>query len=115
MAEASATRALHLFLRRAGDLQREAHVLAHRHVRIERVGLEHHRDVARARRQVVDDARRRSRSTPSLISSSPAIMRKRRRLAAAGRADQRDEFAIGDVEIDAVHDLDLAVALGRAF
>jgi len=34
----------------------ESHVLAHAHVRIQRVVLEHHRDVAVARIQVVDDA-----------------------------------------------------------
>ncbi len=32
--------------RRAGHAQAEAHVLAHGHVRIERVGLEHHGDAA---------------------------------------------------------------------
>src|SRR5580704_12829658 len=42
-------------LRALGDLEREGHVLAHAHMRIERVGLEHHRDVARARRKIVDD------------------------------------------------------------
>ena len=31
--------------------ERERHVVAHRHVRIERVVLEHHRDVALLRRQ----------------------------------------------------------------
>ena len=42
-------------LRTLGDLERKTQILAHGHVRIKRVGLEHHRDVARARRQVVDD------------------------------------------------------------
>ena len=49
---------------RAGHAQAEGHVLFHRHVRIERVGLEDHRDLALARRQArhvaaVDDDRRR--------------------------------------------------------
>ena len=49
----------------AGDLEREAHVVGDRHVRVERVVLEHHRDVAVLGRQVGDvavadaDARRR--------------------------------------------------------
>jgi hypothetical protein len=36
--------------------QREGHVVAHRHVRVERVVLEHHRDVALLGRHVVDHA-----------------------------------------------------------
>ena len=43
-------------LRRAAQLEREAHVGGDRHVRIERVVLEHHGDVALLRRQVVDHA-----------------------------------------------------------
>src|SRR5690606_21046366 len=43
-----------LFLADAGDLEREAHVVANRHVRVERVVLEHHRDVAVLRRNVGD-------------------------------------------------------------
>jgi len=35
-------------------------------------------------------------------------MRKQRRLAAARGADQHDEFAVGDVEAQALDDLDLA-------
>ena len=41
-------------LRRLGDPEREGDVLPHRHVRIERVGLEHHRDAALGRRHVGD-------------------------------------------------------------
>ena len=46
---------LDLVLGTLAQPQPERHVLEHRLVRIERVILEHHRDVARARRQVVDD------------------------------------------------------------
>ncbi len=41
-------------LRRADVLQAECHVLVHRHVRVERVGLEDHRQPALRRRHVVD-------------------------------------------------------------
>ena len=51
-----------LVLGRAGELEREAHVLADGHVRVERVGLEHHGDVALLGRQGVDHACRRWRS-----------------------------------------------------
>ena len=56
--------AAHLGGGQLAALERERHVLADRHVRIERVVLEHHGDVAVARRQVVDAAGRRSRSRP---------------------------------------------------
>ena len=41
----------------------------------------------------------------------PGEHAQQRRLAAARRADQHDELAVGDVEADAVDDLDLAEAL----
>jgi hypothetical protein len=44
-----------LFLGEFAQFQPERHVLEHRHVRIERVILKHHRDVAILRRPVVDD------------------------------------------------------------
>ena len=79
-------------------------------MRIERVALEHHRDVTLARLEVVDapaadqDVARRdrfqSRDHPQ-----------QRRLATAGRTDQHDEFPVGDVEVDALHDDDVAEAL----
>jgi hypothetical protein len=73
-AAASTRCAADLGLGHLGDLEREPDVLPHRHVRVERIVLEHHRDVAIARRQVVDD-RSPMRSSPSLISSRPAIIR----------------------------------------
>src|SRR5262249_8134380 len=45
-----------LGLRQLSAAQAERHVVVHRHVRVERVVLEHHRDVAVARRHVVHDA-----------------------------------------------------------
>jgi hypothetical protein len=86
----------------AGDLQREAHVLGDGHVRVERVVLEDHRDVAVLRRDVGDvavadeDARRRdlleAREHPQAG-----------RLAAAGGADEHEELAVGDLEVELVH------------
>ena len=49
-----ADRRLPLGLRNVSHLHAEGDVLLDRHVRIERVGLKHHRDVAAARMQLVD-------------------------------------------------------------
>ena len=56
MRAASLTRLVDLVLRHLLDLQAEGDVLVDDQVRVERVALEHHRDVAVARRDVVDDA-----------------------------------------------------------
>ncbi len=55
------------------------------------------------------------------ISRSPAVMlfepgdhAQQGRLAAAGRADEDDELAVGDVEVDSLDDLDFAVVLADA-
>ena len=61
--------------RQAGHLQAEGDVVAHAHMRIERVGLEHHRQAALGRRHVDHVAGRRSGSVPPVTSSSPAIRR----------------------------------------
>ena len=50
-------------------------VLAHRHVRVERVVLEHHRDVAVLRAPISLTTSPPIRSSPSVMSSSPAIIR----------------------------------------
>ncbi len=42
-----------LLLARVGELQGEGHVVVDRHMRVERIGLEHHGDAALGRRQLV--------------------------------------------------------------
>ncbi|MCY1239821.1 hypothetical protein D9M72_526360 [compost metagenome] len=103
---------LDVFGRAPGDLQRKAHVFGNRHMRIKRIGLEDHGDVAGARRQVVDLA------SADLDGSVADVLEagdhaQRRRLATAGRADKRDELAVLDLEVDAVNDLEGAVALDQ--
>ncbi len=92
--------------------QREAHVLAHVEMRVERVALEHHRDVAIARLELVHaaaadcDLARRDRFETRDHSQQ-------RRLAATGRADEHEELAVGDVEVDPLHHGDAVEALGK--
>jgi hypothetical protein len=66
---------VHLGPRRLPHAQAELEVLADRHVRVERVALEDHRDVALARRDAVD-GRPPIAISPSVASSSPAISRR---------------------------------------
>src|SRR5205807_6818790 len=88
-----------------GDLphpQTERDVLAHAHVRIERVALKDHGDVALARGELVHDAV----ADPDLAVRDLLETRdhpERRRLAAAGRSHQDDELALADLEVEAVH------------
>src|SRR6266849_3542984 len=84
--------------------EREAHVLAHRHVRIERVALEYHRDVAFLGVDVVDDpAVDRDRPAADLLE--PGEHPEKRRLAAARGTDEHHELAVRDVERNSVDDL----------
>ena len=83
----------------AADPQPVGHVLEHGHVRIERVVLEHHCHVALAGLEAADvaiadmDAAARER-----LQAGDAAQQ--RGLAAAGRADDDDELAVGDLEVD---------------
>ena len=83
------------------DTQRVGDVVAHRHVREQRVVLEHHRHVALARRPGRDvlaaDAQRALGRR-----LQPGDRTQQRRLAAAGRAEQGEELAVGDRQVDAV-------------
>jgi hypothetical protein len=92
----------HFLGRQFPALERERHVLLHCHVRVERVVLEHHRDVAVAWRQVVD----LPLADPDLALAHVLESRdhaQHRGLAAAGRADQHHELAIRDGEVEIRH------------
>ena len=90
---------LDFLLRQLVELEAEGEVLLDGHVRIERVALEHHRDVALLRRQVVDDAV----ADPDLAVSDLLEARNHAqggRLAAAGGADENHQLAILDGETE---------------
>ncbi|MCY1307851.1 hypothetical protein D9M70_578160 [compost metagenome] len=72
-------------------------------MRIERIGLEHHGDVAVLRRQLVD-AFSGDADLARGDAFKPGDHAQKRRLAAAGWADEHHEFAVADLEIDIVQD-----------
>ena len=97
-----------LRLRHVSLPQAECHVGVHVHVRVERVVLEDHRDVALLRGQVVDDAPAdRDGPVGDLLEARDHAQG--RRLAAAGRADEHEELAVVDVERQVEHGLDTVV------
>ena len=69
------TRCGDLLLRRFRHAQRVAEVLPHRHVRVERVVLEDHREVARRRARPFVTSRSPIRIRPPVIFSRPPIER----------------------------------------
>ena len=108
----SSTRRSDLRLRRAPDLEPVAEVVAHGHVRVERVRLEDHRDVAVARRELGDvPLADRDRPGGDLLEAGDHPQE--RRLAAAGRADENDELPVLDRERDVVDGEDASGKLLR--
>ncbi len=87
-----------LILRRLPQTQPEGDVVVDGEVRIERVVLEHHGDVAIARGHVVDDPVA-DRDRAGRDGLEPGEHTKGRRLAAARRPHEYDELAIGDGEV----------------
>src|SRR5262249_3399632 len=85
-------------------------VFAHRHGRIERVGLKDHRHIALSRRKVghvlVSDD---DRAPIDLMQARDGMQQ--RRLAAAGRPEQHDERAFFHLDGDVVQHTDGAVRL----
>ena len=85
----------------AGDLQGEAHVLGDRHVRVESVVLEHHRDVAVLRRNIRHVA---------LTDEDVAVVdlfeagehAQGGGLSTAGRTDENQELAVCDLQVELV-------------
>ncbi len=85
-----------------GQGQRERDVLAHGHMRVERVGLEHHRDVTVLRRLLVDPfATDAQLARGDVLEAGDHV--ERGRLSAAGGADQDDELAVGDRDREVLH------------
>src|SRR6476659_1555607 len=84
-----------LLLRDLLQPQPERDVLVDRQVRVERVALEDHRDVALARRHVVDDALADPQAALADLLQ-PRDHPQRGRLAAAGWADEHDELLVAD-------------------
>ena len=102
-----------LLARDLGDLEAVLDVVADRHVREQRVVLEDRVDVARVGRQAGDvGAAQLDRA--GVGDREAGDQPQRRRLARAGGAEQREELALGDVEVDAVDGGEVAVALGQA-
>ena len=98
----------------AAQLQREAHVVAHAHVRVQRVVLEHHRDVAVLGRPVVHDLVADAQLAVGDVLE-PGDHPQRGRLAAARRADEDDELAVLDLEAHVLDGLEaVGVALGES-
>jgi hypothetical protein len=87
-------------------LQAERHVVVDAHVRVQRVILEHHGDVAIHRRQIVDDfvADQDVARGDRLESRHHA---QGRGLAAAGRADQHHELLVADFQVHVVDGVNL--------
>ncbi len=102
---------VHLGLGRLADLQAELEVLPDRHVRVERVALEDHGDVAVLRGHVVHDAVADGDGAVGDLLE-PRDHPQGRRLAAARRPDEDHELVVLDLEVQALDDGDVAVALG---
>jgi hypothetical protein len=92
----------HLLVARLLQPEGERDVLVHAEVRVERVVLEHHRQVAVAGREVVDDL------VADLDLALGDVLQPHdhpqdRRLPAARRADEDHELAVVDLQVDVGH------------
>ena len=91
-----------LVLRHLAQLQRKGHIFVHRHMRVQRVVLEDHRDVAVLRlyvvHQFVVDIQL---AAGDLLQTGDHSQR--RRFTAAGGTDKNDKFLILDIQIESVY------------
>ena len=101
---------LDLVLREPADAQSVRHVVEHAHVRIQRVILEHHRDVAVLGLELVHHTIA-DRDVPGGDCLEPGHHAQERGLAAAGGTDDDDELPVRHVRGDAVDDLEVSIAL----
>ena len=93
---------LHLVLRDLPQLERELQVLLDRHMRIQRVVLEDHGDVAVLGIDVVHELAVDVELAPGDVLEAGDHAH-RGGLAAARRADDDDELAIGDLKVEVVN------------
>src|SRR5580704_176652 len=101
---------LDLLLGHSTRPQTERNVAEHGHVRIERVVLEHHGDIAVARAHVVDDLAA-DFDLPSVGVLKPGDGAQKGALATSGWPDQHREFPVRDVEIYPADGVNRSVAL----
>ena len=103
----------YVIARQATDAKAVRHVVEYAHVRIERVVLEHHGDVAfrwvEAGHVVPIDQHAAGGWT-----LQPGDQTQQGRLATARRADDDQHLAIGERQVDAVQHIDQAEALAQA-
>ena len=94
-------RPIHLLPARPAQAQAERHVLVHRHVRVQGVVLEDHRDVPLLGMHEVHNSAVDGDFAPAdLLEARDET--EQGRLAAAGGPDQHHEFTVRDLDIDAV-------------
>ena len=99
--------ALDLLLRSLAELQAERHVVEHRHVRVQSVVLEHHRDVAVLRSDVVDQlVADEEFAFGDLFQTGDHAQGGG--LAAAGRSDEDQEFLVLDLKAEVADGRDAA-------
>src|SRR3984957_8939889 len=98
----------------SGHLEREGDVAAYAHMRIERVGLEHHGEPALRGTDICHVLGVDEHLTGGYVLETGDEAQERR-LAAAGGANEHSELAIFDIEIDAVDDADCAKRLAHVF
>ena len=101
---------LDLFLGQMAVFKAESDVLAHGHMRENGVILENHADVALVRRNIVDDLAVESDGA-ALDGVKARNHAQQGRFAAAGRAEQREELALLDIQIQIGDDDVLAIFL----
>ena len=100
-------RRVDLRLRSATNCQRIGDVGEHRHMRIESVGLEDHRDVTVLRQHLGDVAFANQDAAGAHLFQT-CDHTQRSRLAGAGSAKKDEKFAVLDFEVEALDDVDRA-------
>ena len=90
------------------ELEGEGHVVVNCHVRVERIVLEDHRDVAILGGDVVDDLAVDDHLALAYLLQA-GYHAQSRGLAAAGGTDEHDELLVSDVDVEVLHRYDALV------